>query len=209
MSFISNLNWRYATKKFDEAKKVSEGDLSQILEAIRLAPTSFGLQPFHVSVITNVDLRQKLQEKAWNQPQITTASHLLVFSARTDIDQRVGQYIDVASGGVEEEKLKLKEYEVMLKGFSGQLVSAPGDKALNWAAKQAYIALGFGLAAAEELSIDSCPMEGFDGAAFKVLLGLTDNLNPVVLLPIGYRASDEQPRSKVRFSNDDLFNFVA
>lgn len=85
MSFISQLNWRYATKKFDTAKKVSDSDLEKILEAIRMAPASVGLQSYHVYVVTNQELKDKIQAVSWNQAQIGTSSHLLVFAARTDL----------------------------------------------------------------------------------------------------------------------------
>src|SRR5512141_1949039 len=88
MSFLSQLNTRYATKKFDTAKPITEEQYKAVLNAIRMAPTSLGLQPFHVTVVQNVDLRKKLAENGWQQAQFTTASHLLVFSARTDILER-------------------------------------------------------------------------------------------------------------------------
>ncbi len=114
MSFLSNLSWRYATKKFDTNKKVSDADLEQILEAIRMTPSSFGLQPYHFYVVTNQDIKDKIQVAAYNQPQIGTASHLIVFVARTDFDTNNDEYFDLMSGGNPEARAQMKGFEDML-----------------------------------------------------------------------------------------------
>ena len=98
MSFLANLNWRYATKKFDITKKISDADLEKIIEAIRLTPTSFGLQPYHFYVISNQDIQDKIQAVAWNQAQVGTASHLIVFTARTDFEANKNEYFELMSG---------------------------------------------------------------------------------------------------------------
>ncbi len=98
MSFLSNLNWRYATKQFDTNRKVSDADLTQIVEAIRMTPTSFGLQPYHFYIITNQEIKDKIQAVGWNQPQIGTASHLIVFTARTDFIANNDEYFAQMSG---------------------------------------------------------------------------------------------------------------
>lgn len=203
MSFTSNLGWRYATKNFDSTKKVDDATLLQILEAIRLAPSSYGLQNYHITVVNDPVLRAKIQEKAWNQAQVTSASTLLVFSARTDVSARVDQYIEVASGGNPEIKAAMKDYEAMLKGFADGMKI---ENVLPWTGRQTYIALGFALAACAELAVDSCPMEGFDGNACKEILGLPEHFQPLALLPIGYRTTDDLIRPKVRFSKEDLFD---
>lgn len=201
MSFISQLNWRYATKSFDSSKKVSPENLAKILEAIKLAPTSFGLQPFHVVNVVDTAKREELKTLAWGQPQISEASHLLVFCARTDIKERIETFFEMATGGDEAIKTAMATYKGMMDGFEANL---PTDQKLAWAAKQAYIALGFALAAAAELEIDSCPMEGFDPTGFKAALNLPENIAPVVCLPIGYRSSTDSIRPKVRFTLADL-----
>ena len=203
MSFLEKLNWRYATKKFDVTKKVSEEDTNKILEAIRLAPTSYGIQPFHVTIVEAKDIREELKKSAHGQSQITDAPLLLVFSARTDLVKRIDEYLDVISGGDAKAKEGLKQYEDMMKGALGGL---DGEKAKAWAAKQAYIALGFGMAAAAELGIDSCPMEGFDAVAFNKILQSPENLSVQSALAIGYRAGDDKIRPKVRFPKDDIFS---
>ena len=206
MSFLSNLNWRYATKKFDTSRKISDTDLEKVLEAIRLTPTSFGLQPYHFYVITNQEIKDKIQAAAWNQPQVGTSSHLLVFTARTDLMQNKEEYFTLMSGGNPEIRAALKEFEDMMNGFiEGK--SNPSD-ILAWTAKQAYIAQGFALAALAELEIDSCAMEGFDPVGVGELLGLPDNQKALVMLPIGYRDASESPRPKVRFAKEELFTEV-
>src|SRR5688572_7707489 len=85
---IKALNWRYATKSFDQSKKVSEEDLNELLEAMRLSPSSFGLQPWKFIVVENKELRKKISEKAWHQPQVTEASHLIVLCAKTDVSEQ-------------------------------------------------------------------------------------------------------------------------
>ncbi len=202
MTFISQLNWRYATKKFD-GKIVPEEDLATIKDAIRLAPTSYGLQPFHVTIVESAALKASLKEKAWNQEQLTSCSHLFIFSANSEVMARIDAYLNIVSGGDSTARANLKGYEDMMKGSLG---TRPVEGLQAWSAKQAYIALGFALAAAAELGIDSCPMEGFDPVAFKEILALPANLSPVVLLPIGYRSPEESPRPKTRFPEAELFD---
>ncbi len=108
MSFLSNLNWRYATKKFDTTKKVSDEDLAKILEAIRMTPTSFGMMPYHFYIVTNPDILSQIQPIAWGQPQITTCSHLIIFAARSDLIANKDEYFDLMSGGNNEVRTQLK-----------------------------------------------------------------------------------------------------
>jgi nitroreductase len=201
MSFISQLNWRYATKIFDANKKVSAENFSKILEAIKLAPTSFGLQTFHVVNVIDAGKRAELKLLAWNQPQVTDASHFLVFCARNDIKQRIESFFELATGGDENLKTAMASYKEMMLGFEANL---PEEHKIPWATRQAYIALGFAMAACAELEIDSCPMEGFDPNGFKAALGLPENITPVVCLPIGYRSENDTVRPKVRFDLSDL-----
>ncbi len=203
MSFLNNLEWRFATKDFSSDKKISEKDLNKILKAIRLAPTSFGLQPFHVFVVTNKSLKTKLKVVSFSQPQVTEANHLLVFCARIDVKERINQYIKLmkANGEKDENRLKSRQdimEDSMAKKSDGQI--------LEWAKQQVYIALGFALAACAELKIDSCPMAGFQPEQVDEILELPKNLKSVVYLALGFRAEPPK-RPKIRFSNDDLFTF--
>lgn len=202
MSFLNQLEWRNATKDFDPSKKVSDEDLKKIQEAIQFAPSSFGLQPYHVLVVTDQETKEKLLPHAWNQPQITDCSQLLVFCSRSDIKDRVESYMQLATGGNAEARESMKAYEGMMLGFvEGK------DEAWfhNWASRQAYIALGFAMAAAAELQIDSCPMEGFSMPDFDEILNLPEHLSSRVLLPLGYRKEDPK-YPKVRFNQEDLFD---
>ncbi|MBU1037042.1 NAD(P)H-dependent oxidoreductase [Patescibacteria group bacterium] len=206
-TFLANLKWRHATKEFDERKDVSKEDLQKITEAIRYAPSSRGLQLYHVFIIKNKDLRNKIKAKAYLQPQITTASYLMIFCAyteRVDINKRIDDYLDLVSSNNESEKTKLQSLETVLK----ESVQKKSDTELaHWATKQVYIALGFALAACAELKIDSCPMEGFEKEAIDKILQLPSSLKSTVFLAVGYRQT-EPTRKKVRFPEDDLFSYL-
>lgn len=203
-TFLDNLDWRNAEKNFDSTKKVSEADLAKVLHAIKMAPTAFGIQPFHVYVVSDQATKLKLKEKGYNQQQFEDASHVLVFCGRNDLADRVNKYFDIASGGDAEKRAAMKGYENMMKGFAE---GKQGEEAMVWAYKQSYIAFGFALAACAELKIDSCPMEGFDPAAFDTILNLPSSLKSVVVLTIGYRKEGPE-MAKVRFPEEDLFTKI-
>jgi nitroreductase len=201
MSFLSNLEWRYAAKKFDTTKKVSDDDMNKILEAIRLTPTSFGMQPYHFYIVTNEEKKQAIEAAAYHQPQVSTSSHLIIMCARNDLMAVKDEYFDAMSGGSNEVREKLTGFEQMVTWFIPH--ASP-----EWAKKQVYIAQGFALAACAELQIDSCPMEGFDAAAVAKILDVPSNLDVAVMIPVGYRAVDEHPRPKFRFTKEKLFTEV-
>jgi nitroreductase len=186
---IQHLNWRYATKSYDAAKKLDDERLNRILEAIRLAPTSSGLQPFEVFVVNNPELRAKIRAVAWNQAQVTDASHLLVFAAWDNITpERIDAMFDYTN---EVRGFKNEGWEAYRKQLQG-IVAARGDAAnFDAAVRQAYIGLGVGLVAAAAEGVDSTPMEGFDPAAVDQILSLHERkLRSVVILPLGYRKPD-------------------
>jgi nitroreductase len=197
---LDALRWRYAVKKFDPSKKLSEEQLNGLLESARLSASSFGLQPYKILVVTDPAVRAKIREHAWNQTQVTDASHLLAFCAYRTIDEAyVDRYIALISQerGVSEEALK--GYRDMMVG---SIKSRSPQELAEWMKRQAYIAVGFALSAAAHLRIDSCPMEGFDPAHVDVDLGLLEqNLTSVVLMPVGFRAADDASAQykKVRF----------
>ncbi len=186
---IKHLNWRYATKSYDAAKKLDEEKLNHVLEAIRLTPTSSGLQPFEVFVVNNPALRAKIREVAWNQAQVTDASHLLVFAAWDNITPA---RIDAAFDYTNEVRGFVNEgWEAYRKQLHGIIAARTEQANFDAAARQAYIALGVALVAAAEQGIDSTPMEGFDPAAVDQILGLQERqLRSVVILPLGYRKAD-------------------
>lgn len=194
-----HLNWRYATKKMDPTKPVAQEKVDAIIEAIRMAPTSSGTQPFELIVVTNPDIKSQICKAASDQTPVTDGSHLLVFAAW---DTYTAERIDeVANLNIE------KRGDLPLIGqYYGNLKAnyVPRDAEVNYAhaARQAYIALGFGMIAAAEQEVDSTPMEGFDPAAVDKILGLKERgLRSVVLLPLGHRDPSGDwllPMAKVR-----------
>lgn len=208
---IDKLNWRYATKKFDPAKQVSAEKLERILEAIRLAPTSSGLQPFEVFVVTNPEIRAKIQAAGWNQSQISESSHLLVFAAWDDITaDRVNMMFDLTN---EQRGFINEGWEAYRKQLLG-IVAARGQQGnFDSAARQAYIALGVAMVAAAFEGVDATPMEGFDPAAVDQILSLNERkLRSVVMLPIGYRQPEGDwlvNLKKVRRSRPNLITEIA
>ncbi|RJQ33670.1 NAD(P)H-dependent oxidoreductase [Candidatus Parcubacteria bacterium] len=207
MGFLANLNWRFATKEFDITKPVSADDLGKVLEAIRLAPSSYGLQPFHVYVIEDMKLKKDIKANGFLQKQFDTASYLLVFCARIDKDdmrKRVDEYVELVAHGDKMEKVKLEPGRLIRKG---SIQKKSKDEFICWAQKQCYIALSFGMAACAELQIDSCPMEGFSKEAVDRILDLPDNLNSTVILALGHRKLGPK-NEKTRFSDKDLFTHI-
>jgi nitroreductase len=204
-SFLDNLKWRYAVKEFKQGDYIDSEYLKDILKAVKYTPTSFGLQPYHVYVVSNKDTLNSLYKASFNQTQIKTCEYLLVFCAKTDVQKRTGDYIKVASKELGlKGKIKLKGFEAMVRGF---FTTKDHEYTLNWAKNQAYIALGFALAAAAELKVDSAPMEGFNPKKFAEILKVKKDETPCVILAIGVR-KENPSRKKVRFSKKDLLTFV-
>lgn len=205
MNIIEKLNWRYATKEFDASKKLSEEQLNLLLEATNLAPSSFGLQPFSIVVIEDDEIRKKLKPSAWNQPQTTDASQLVLFVIKTDLSEKdVDEFLQRIADTRNMPMESLAEYEGMMKGFIKQM---PKNDLQNWQAKQAYIALGQLMVTAAVEEIDTCPMEGFDKKEFDKILGLEEkNLASVVMAAVGFRSDNDKYQSlpKVRKPIDEL-----
>jgi nitroreductase / dihydropteridine reductase len=157
MEFKDLVRKRYATKKFS-GEMLPQEKVDELLEIIRLAPSSFGLQPWKIKVISDAETKEKLLPVSFNQPQITTCSHLLVFCANGDVDGQISRYEQLMKdAGVPEEKVNMGIG--MMKNFDQML--NPEQK-VSWAQRQAYIALGNAVNGAKSLGFDSCPMEGFD-----------------------------------------------
>lgn len=205
MTLIENLNWRYATKQYDSTKKVSEEDINKIVEAARLAPTSSGLQPFRVLVITNSELRKKLSENALNPEVMVTCSHVLVFAAWDDYtNERVDTMFDRTTAERGLPQGRLSSYTDKIKAI---FASQTAEENFNHAAKQSYIGLGMALAQAAELKVDSTPAEGFDNNLTDKILGLNERgLKSVTLMYVGYRHKDDYlaPMKKVRNPMEDF-----
>lgn len=204
---LEQLEWRYAVKKMDPAKPVSEDKLDEILRAIRLAPTSSGTQPFKVFVVTDPALRAEILPIANGQAQIVDGSHVLVFAAW---DTYTVERLDAVFENHAAERPEARE---ILEGYYSGLKSYyPGREAtknFEHAARQAYIALGFAMAAAAELQVDTTPIEGFNPRALDKLMNLSDQgLKSVCILALGGRADEGdwlQSMKKVRKPNTELF----
>jgi nitroreductase len=186
MSTIEALNWRYATKKMN-GEKVPEEAVSQIIKAAHLAPTSSGLQPFKIIVITNQALKEKIAAVANNQSQVIDCSHLLVFAAW---DNYTAENIrSVFAHANAERGLPASATEAYETSLIAAYISKSAEENFHHAAKQAYIAFGLAIAEAAMLEVDTTPMEGFDAAKLDELLDLPAlHLKSTTLLPLGYRA---------------------
>lgn len=206
MSLVENLSWRYATKRMN-GQKLPEEKLQYILDAARLAPSSSGLQPYSVIVISDKELLEKIKPIANNQPQITEASHVLVFASWDGYSE--SKLTEVFNRTTAERGLDpsvMNEYKAKLWGMMG---AKDAEWHKNHAAKQAYISFAMAIAAAAEQKVDATPMEGFDNAALDELLGLKEQgLNSVLLLPLGYRDEENDwlvNMKKVRTPRDLFF----
>jgi nitroreductase len=207
MSYIlENRTWRYATKKFDDTKKISEKDFETLLEAVRLSASSYGLQPYKILVVSNTEIREKLKPVSWGQSQITDASHLIVFAnQKTFGEELVDDYLSNVARTRNISIEDLKEYGSFMKS---NLMDLSDETKETWTAKQTYIALGNLIQAAAELKIDTCPMEGFEAEKYDEILGLTKKgLTAAVVLAAGYRSTADQTQhyAKVRKSKEELF----
>jgi nitroreductase len=206
---LDKLNWRYATKVFDNSKKVSKEDLNILLDAARLSASSYGLQPYHFFVIEDNEIRSKLRKASWNQSQITDASYLLVLANKPTFDDSlVDNYIDII---IETRGVSKKDVEGYSQMIKGALLGLPDEQKKSWTSDQTYIALGNLMTIAAEMEIDTCPMEGFDKAQYNEILGLNDkNLNASVVLAIGYRADNDETQNypKVRYSREQIITHI-
>lgn len=206
---ISALQWRYATKQFDTGKKIDAHTLQTLTDALRLAPSSFGLQPRSFVVVENTALRGQLLEHARWQKQITDASHLILLCRKLKVDEDLVQaYIqDTAqTRGITVESLD--GFKGMLSGFIQQ---KDESQLATRASKQIYIALGFLLETAALLGIDACPMEWFNPARFDEILGLEKLwLASVVACPLWYRSAEDKYATtpKVRFADDKIIHHI-
>lgn len=207
-NFLEDLQWRYATKSFDSTTLTDE-QLNYILEAGRLAASSYGLEPWKFLVIKNPELRTKLQAASWNQTQVTQSSHLIVLCARTDINETyVNNYQVALETNVGMPAGSLDGLGNMIRGSINYLTP---EQIIEWNKKQVYIALGQMMSACATAKIDSCPMEGFDAKAYSDILGLEEkNLVATVVLPVGFRSPEDKTANypKFRRSLDEISEII-
>ena len=206
MELLESLQWRYATKKMN-GEKIPQGKLEKILEATRLAPSSYGLTPYNVIVVEDQKLKEELQGACYGQTQLTDSSAVLVFATWDDVtEEAVDIYIQETATqrgiGVE----MLGEFSGMIKGSLSNMTQ---EQKVAWAQRQAYIGLGFALVAAATEEVDSTPMEGFVPTSVDSVLGLKElGLMSVAVLPLGYRDTENDylaSLKKVRWENEKFF----
>lgn len=210
-TLLQQLRWRYATKQFDPDRRIPAEDWQALEEALRLTPSSYGLQPWNFVVVTNPEVRRELLGASWNQTQVAEASHLVVFAIKRDLSladvdthvERVAEVRGVAPS--------------LLAGFRSSilkdLIEGPRRPQINvWATCQVYIALGNFMTSAALLGIDTCPLEGIQPEPYDRILGLAaQRLSTVVACAAGYRAErDKYARlPKVRFPRDQVIRHIA
>jgi len=206
MSLIEKLQKRAAIKNFDATKKLTKAQLDQLLDTVRLAPSSMGLQAYRILVVEDPEIREKLREASHGQAQLTQSSQVIIFAIEKEIDKDYGNYyldLIAKTRGIGREHLA--GFEQMVQGTIASLTE---EQKISWATKQTYIALGVLLTAAAEMDIDACPMEGFDAGKFDEILGLKAlGLSAVVIAPVGYRSDEDvySKMEKVRRAKEDLF----
>ncbi|MBI4662493.1 MAG: NAD(P)H-dependent oxidoreductase [Verrucomicrobia bacterium] len=209
-TLLNQLRWRYATKQFDPARKVSAADWKTLEETLVLTPSSFGLQPWRFIVVTDPARKEKLVPASWGQRQVADASHVVVFAIKknlgsADVDRYLARIAEVR--GVEVSSLN--GFREVLTGFLAQ--PADAFDANEWASRQVYIALGNFLTSAALLGIDTCPMEGIEPARYDEILGLAEQgYQTVVVAAAGYRATEDPYAAlpKVRFASEEVITHV-
>jgi nitroreductase len=205
-TLLAQLQWRYATKSFDPARKIPPADWAALEQALILSPSSYGMQPYRFIVITNPEVKEQLVPFSWNQKQPAECSHYVVFAARTenteaDVDRYLARIAEVRESAVD----SLGGFRKMLLS---DLVAGPRGKiAHEWATRQAYIALGNFMTAAALVGIDTCPMEGFVPEQYDAALGLPEQgFKSVVACAAGYRLESDKYATlpKVRMPASEL-----
>lgn len=202
---LEQLHWRYATKKFSD-RKLTEEQLDVLLEAVRLAPTSYGQQPFRVVRVENQALREKLVPASFGQDKVANASHLLVFAVQTDLSEKtVADYISRTAEVWDMQRSELEGFEGVVNNLYAGMSAEAKE---HWAARQAYIGLSFLMQTAALEEIDVCPMEGINPEQYDEILDLAaHNLKTVVVATVGFRAEDDsaQHLAKSRKSKEQMF----
>jgi len=202
---LERLKWRYAVKQYDRERKITDEDIAILEDAVTLAPSSYGLQPYKVLVVTDQAVREKLRAAAYGQSQITDASHLVIFAYKKTLTEKdVERFIEHTGKVRGQEREALAEFADVLNGAVKR--ATEGGTMESWNSRQAYISLGFLLESAALLGIDATPMEGFDAKQFNEILGLED-FSAVAVCALGYRDSENDwlaSLPKVRLPKEEL-----
>lgn len=207
---VRQLQWRYATKKFDPSQRIAEPVWNALERSLVLAPSSFGMQPWKFVVVTDATTKAKLPAISWGQEQVRDASHVVVMAGRKNpsvVD--VDRLIDRAAGVRGANRESLGGYRSKIAGFIEK--PPPGLDLNAWASRQVYLALGMFLAAAAVLGVDACPMEGIDPQAYDGLLELdVTGYTTLCVAAAGYRAADDKyaAQPKVRFEHDEVIRRI-
>jgi nitroreductase len=197
MQFKDIVMQRYATKKFD-GKMISEGKISELLELVRFAPSALNLQPWKIKIVTGQNVKEQLLPASYNQEQVTSCSHLLVFCADTDYEELIRRLDTLMQKEGVPKDMKKRVID-MARDFTAKMTP---DQKRVWSQAQTYLALGNALNGAKALGFDSCPMGGFDPKEYTRILRIPDYLEPVMLCPVGYAADKSMP--KIRFPQEDI-----
>lgn len=205
---IQALSWRYATKKFDSSKKLTAEQLSLLLESARLAPSSFGLQPWKFVVVQSPELRQKISVAAFGQPQVTEASDLIVLCSKVTLDEAyVDRYIKLVA---DTRGMTVETLNGLRAAILGSVAGRSADGVVEWNKRQTYIALGTLLTTAALHGIDASPMEGFNPTQVDEILGLAaEGFTSVALCAVGFRSADDKMagQKKVRLPAETVISY--
>ena len=206
---IDALQWRYATKSFNPAKKLSAELISSLIESLHLSPSSFGLQPWKFIVVENPGLREELRNHSWGQAQVTDASHYIVLAVKEKIDATdVQEWIECLAKTQSTPLEKLAPLQGMIMQF---VTAMSDDQLLHWSTRQVYIALGQLMTSAAVLGVDSCPMEGMSPEGYDLTLSLKNTgYRTVVACALGYRSESDKyaNAAKARFPLEQVVSVL-
>ncbi len=188
---------RYATKKFD-GRTIPDAKVNELLELVRYAPSALNLQPWKIKIVTDKKTKESLRQASNDQEQITTCSHLLVFCADADYESLIKRLGDL----MKKNHVPMDMVTMITEMATGFVAGMSLEQRKAWSQAQTYLALGNALNGAKSLGFDSCPMGGFNPAAYSQILKIPINLTPVMLCPIGYAADTSKP--KIRYALDEL-----
>lgn len=204
MNLIQALNWRYAVQEFS-SEIIPIEKVNQLLEAARLSPSSYGLQPYQILVISSASMKQALVEHSYGQRKVADCSHLVVFAANTNIgDETVERYVRIFS---DVRGIPISQLDNMTRHYKDAIKAMSKQQQLDWSHQQAYLSMGTFIAAAALMQIDCCPMTGIEFSQYDRLLKLAEkNLTVTAVCPIGFRHTNDTQASqpKVRFDFSDL-----
>ena len=207
-NILKALEWRYAVKVFDPAKKITKEELNTVLESGRLAPSSLGVEPWKFLVVENPEIRGKLREASYGQPKVTDAAYLIIITRRTDVRENITHELIERTAAAQ--KVQHSELDGLRQMVEGGIERRTEDEVDSWIKAQTYIALGMMIETAALLGVDAGPMEGFNAGEVDNILGLREkNLTTTTMLALGHRGEDPAAkRPKVRRAFDEVVEFL-